>query len=219
MVITTEDLANQGRYILFWSGPQNTQWNFPLRASMQQTKSGTIHHVWRDSSRETYYDEPTVAFTFQTGNIMPVRLRQGVQNPDGVSQVAETISLPPGLLDLYDFFEILNAKRILSDGRPNYVYIAYHSLAFPEIFLRGFFQPEGFSFSEDAANPAQVTWQSTFKIHSSEPKFWSSARLKEAWITAFRAQGTLLAQEAGTVGNQTVLGTTGVPVPGQGSGG
>lgn len=179
MIITTEALALQGRYLIFWSGPSNTQWTFPMRGAQQQTRSGTIYHSWKDGSRKTYFDEPSVSFTFQAGNIMPVRTTSIDKNSP-----ADVIGLPPGLLDFYDFFEILDQPKILSDGRPNFVLIAYHSLIYPEIFMRGFFNPEGLQFSEDAQNPANLTWTSTFKIRSTEPNFWNKEQLLSAWLSA-----------------------------------
>ena len=218
LIITTESMAVQGRYILFWSGPSNTQWNFPMRAAVQQTRSGTVTHVWRNGSRSTFFDEPTVAFTFQAGNIMPVRIRQEVlQGNNTLPQ--DAVSLPPGLLDFYDFFEVLNQPKILRDGRPNFVFIAYHSLVYPEIFMRGFFTPEGLSFSEDAANPANLSWTATFKIRSTEPPFYSSQRLISSWRSAFVPSVQTSSENAGEFGPGGTLGATGVPIPGQGSGG
>ncbi len=223
MVITTENLASQDRYIVFWSGPSNTQWSFPMRAAQQQTRSGTILHTWRNGSRQTFFDEPTVTFNFQAGNIMPVRISQGGGG--------EAVSLPPGLLDFYDFFEVLNQPKILSDGRPNFVFIAYHSLVYPEIFMRGFFNPEGLQFQEDAQNPANLTWSATFKVRSTEPPFWNAQQLIASWRSAlapepsedeaFNSLISELAETGGATPNRgpRSLGTTGVPIPGQGDGG
>jgi len=219
MVITTENLAADGRYLVFWSGPSNTQWTFPMRGAEQQTRSGTIYHSWRNGSRSSFFDEPTVSFTFQAGNIMPVRVRESARLVEGSAAIvtSETVSLPGGLLDFYDFFEILNQPKILSDGRPNFVFIAYHSLVYPEIFLRGFFTPEGLSFTDDAQNPAGLTWTSTFKVRSTEPPFWDTAQLISSWRSAFDHRiASAITDQIGATGT---LGTTGVPVPGQGDGG
>jgi len=190
MVITTEAFASQGRYLVFWSGPSNTQWKFELRAAQEATRSGTIYHYWRNSSRATMFDEPSVTFTFQSGNIMPVRFRNLKDDPD-------TIFLPPGLLDYYDFFDMLNQPKILPDGRPNFVFISYHSLVYPEIFLRGFFDPSGIQITESAENPTDISWSATFKIRSTEPPFWSSAQLVSSWNSAMSSQDSpeLAAQE------------------------
>ena len=180
MVITTEAFASEGRYLVFWSGPSNTNWKFELRAAQQATRSGTIYHYWRNSSRSAMFDEPSVTFTFQSGNIMPVRFRHG----EG-KDATEAVYLPPGLLDYYDFFDMLNQPKILPDGRPNFVFISYHSLVYPEIFLRGFFDPSGIQITESADNPTDISWSATFKIRSTEPPFWSSAQLVNSWNSVF----------------------------------
>lgn len=203
LIISTENLAFQGRYILFWSGPSNTSWSFPTRSSVQQTKSGTITHYWRDAYRQSFFDEPSVSFTFQAGNIMPVRVMDTSQ---GQSAGTVTTSLPFGLMDFYDFFDILNQPKILSDGRPNFVYIAYHSLVYPEIFLRGFFEPDGISFSEDAGNPASLTWTAKFKIRSTEPPFWSPAQLAAAWQSAFVPPPNIIETASTAAGESPVTG-------------
>lgn len=221
MVITTESMAAQDRYLVFWSGPRNTSWSFPMRAAQQQTRAGTVYHSWRNSARNSFFDDPSVTFTFQSGNIMPVRVASS-------SGGRGTVALPPGLLDFYDFFDILNQPKILSDGRTNYVFIAYHSLVFPEVFMRGLFTPEGLSFQEDSQNPAEISWSATFKIKSTEPQFWNTSQLVAAWRSAFVSPevefDNLISELASTGGSTSstppsVLGTTGVPVRGQGQGG
>lgn len=191
LIMTTESFAAQGRYIIFWAGPRTVQWNFPMRAAQQQTRSGTIYHAWRNGSREnTFFDEPTVTFTLQAGNIMPVRLRR-TESAGGITLTGEVAALPAGLFDFYEFFDLLNEPKILSDGRPNFVLIAYHSLVYPEIFMRGFFNPEGIQFSEDAQNPAELSWTAAFKVRSTSPPFYNSSQLLAAWRSAFTGTGTI----------------------------
>lgn len=215
LVITTESMAADGRYIVFWSGPSNTQWSFPMRGAEQQTRSGTIYHSWRNGSRDSFFDEPSVSFTFQAGNIMPVRIR-GTEAVRSDGKVLEAISLPGGLLDFYEFFELLNQPKILSDGRPNFVFIAYHSLVYPEIFLRGFFTPEGLSFTDDSQNPAGLTWTSTFKVRSTEPPFWDAVQLVSSWRSAFSSLADL-PTAAGAI-NAGPVSDTGTSVGGTGAG-
>jgi hypothetical protein len=194
MIITSESFAAQGRYIIFWSGPENTQWNFPMRAAQEKTRSGTILHLWRNSSRSTFFDEPTVQFTFQTGNLLPVRTRTSGEI-SGQTFTADAIDLPPGLLDFYDFFDLMNEEKILADGRPNFTYIVYHSLVYPEIFLRGFFNPEGLQFGEQAEDPAKVNWTATFTVRSTEPPFYSGRSLYSAWRSALAGNSLSLSDE------------------------
>ena len=192
MIMTTESFAAQGRYILFWAGPESVQWQFPIRASQQQTRSGTILHTWRNGSRSTFFDEPEMNITFQAGNIMPVRLSRGDSDGGTISKTkAEVVALPQGLFDFYEFFELLDEEKILPDGRPNFVFISYHSLVYPDIFLRGFFTPQGVQFSENAQDPANLKWTSTFKIRSTEPPFYNSAQLVSSWRAAYQGTGVV----------------------------
>jgi hypothetical protein len=186
MIITTDfqvSRGDSGKHILFWSGPSNTTWSFQQRGTIQQTRTGHIAHYWRDDKRSTFFDDPTVAFTFQTGNIMPVRT---VGN--------SLVTFPPGLLDYYDFFTFMDEKKILPDGRPNFINIVYHSLLYPTILLRGFFEPETvISVVEEAGRPAGVTWNATFRIRSSDPPFYDGKKLRDSWyqsIPASLSQGT-----------------------------
>lgn len=188
MIMTTDyqislNNSKDSKYILFWAGSQNTVWSFKQRGAQQQSRTGHIFHYWRDDKRETFFDDPTVTFTFQSGNIMPLR----------ITSTDSVVALPPGLLDYYDFFYFLDEKKILSDGRPNYINIIYHSLLYPAILLRGFFEPEtGFSITESADNPAQFTWSSTFRIRDSNPRFYNAEELKKAWVSANTNYSTLL---------------------------
>jgi hypothetical protein len=183
MIITTDQqvtLGDRGKYILFWSGPQNTTWTFQQRGVTQQTRTGYIAHYWLDNKRTTFFDDPSVSFTFQTGNIMPVR--EAVR-ADGT---ASLIFLPPGLLDYYDFFSLLDEPKILSSGRPNFVNIVYHSLLYPTILLRGFFEPESpITVTEDAQKPASVTWAATFRVSQSNPPLHDGSKLRDAWASQF----------------------------------
>ena len=178
MIMTTDYQVSQGdrgKHILFWSGPQNTTWNFNQRGAIQKTRTGHIAHFWRDDKRSTFFDDPSVVFTFQTGNIMPVRNSNG-----------SLIFLPPGLLDYYDFFSFMDEPKILQSGRPNFINIVYHSLLYPCILLRGFFEPEStISVTEDSSRPASVTWQATFRVRSSNPPLHNGARLRDAWASSF----------------------------------
>jgi hypothetical protein len=99
------------------------------------------------------------------------------------------------LLDYYDFFEMLDEPKILANGRPNFVNIIYHSLLYPVILLRGFFEPAtGLTVSEDSRNPAGVTWQGTFRVRETNPPFYDSFKLQRSWYSSFTPFG-------GTIGD------------------
>lgn len=184
MILTTDYQVSEqenGRHLLFWSGPQNTTWSFQQRGTIQQTRTGHIAHYWRDDKRSTFFDDPSVTFTFQTGNIMPIR----------VDNKSDTVKVfPPGLLDYYDFFSFLDEPKILSSGRPNFINIVYHSLLYPTILLRGFFEPETpITISEEASRPASVVWQATFRIRSSDPPITDGKKLRDAWYHSVSQPG------------------------------
>lgn len=173
-ILTCDTWAARGRYIIFWANPRSMQWSFKLRAASTEVKGGTIAYYWRDSTRgQTFYNEPRVTFTFQTGNMMPVKL--GPYGP---------VRVPPGLLDLYEFLEFMNEPAVLDNGQRNYHTIMCNSLFAPEIMLKGWFVPEQeFSFQEVAEDPAQTTWDHTFVVRSSFPDYANPAALQHAFRT------------------------------------
>jgi hypothetical protein len=182
LIITSTNWSTQspGRYIVFWAGPKEANWKFQLRGVEQQTRSGWIQHYWRDDKRSTFFDNPTIDFTFQSGNLVPVRLVSGVS-----ANQAKVVTLPPGLLDCYDFFELLDDKKILSNGQSNLIYIVYHSLVFPSITLYGYFNPEGVSIQESAETPDQLTWTAQFRVQGSSPRFYKKNDLVSTWNEQF----------------------------------
>lgn len=181
MIITTDyqvSLGDAGKHILFWSGPSNTTWTIQQRGVRQQTRTGQIFHYWKDDKRPTFFDDPTISFTFQTGNILPVRTLD-----------SSVVTFPPGLLDYYDFFSFMDEKKILPSGRPNFVNIVYHSLLYPNILLRGMFEPETpITITEEAGRPASVSWAANFTLRQSDPPFYDAQKLKSTWIQSLSNQ-------------------------------
>ena len=43
--------------------------------------------MWRDRFRGTYYDEPQLTINFQSGNIMPIRRKPLVEDPQNPRRV------------------------------------------------------------------------------------------------------------------------------------
>lgn len=172
LIITTDEFAAEGRYILFWAGLGNASWMFKLRGSEQLTPHGTVAHFWRDAIRGTYFDEPVINFKFQTGNLLPIR----------VDDSGELQTLPPGLLDYYDFFDILDSKKSFMDGTPNFVRILYSSLLYPQIILSGFFVADNsFTVTEETTSPASVSWDIEFRVRDTSPRFNSGRALANEW--------------------------------------
>lgn len=195
MVMATETMVAQGRYLLFYAGPDNAQWDFKMRGSVQETASGTIQHYFKDPLRNTFFNEPEITFGFQSGTILPIRItdRQAKQAAStaagpGLSPASFTVTaLPFGLLNFYEFLELLDQKKTQTDGRINPVYILYSSNVFPRIILRGYFLPNGTQFTENMEG-ADVKWTSTFKVMSTYPRFQSADSLARSWreIQTFR---------------------------------
>lgn len=75
-VLTCQSWINEGRYIIASVNPKEVQWQLPQRSAQQKVRMGEILHIWKDRFRGTFYDEPQLSITFQSGNIMPIR-----QNP------------------------------------------------------------------------------------------------------------------------------------------
>lgn len=207
LIITTEAMAAHGRYIVFWTGVESAQWNLPLRGELQKTRGGSIQHYYKDYRRDTYYDEATVQFSFQSGNIMPVRITQDPNGPRG-GPLNTVVRIPIGLMNFYEFLEVLNQKKAVSDGRVNYVYILYSSMAFPRIMLRGFFDPgHGVSFSESASEGAEIKWSANFTIADTYPRFQNAQELKNTWNTIQQARGFAVHQASSALTTQSPANT------------
>lgn len=194
VMLTTEEMASQNRYLVFWSNPDSVQWNLRMRGTVQETRGGLIQHYHKDAKRNTFFDEPEMNITFQTGNIMPIRVTAEAPNGNtrfGDLGVNNTITyMPHGLLNLYEFIELLDQKKVMADGRTNYVYMLYSSLVFPKIVLRGFFPPDAaMSFQEAAMENAEVKWSTTFRVVGSYPKFNSANSLARTWRSVQEFQG------------------------------
>jgi hypothetical protein len=146
--------------IKFRCNPSDVTWSMPQRSVEQKTKAGTVLHTWNDIQRNSYFDEPTLTFKLQSGNIIPTR---GLFDPRG--------SIPTGLNNFYEFMSLVDEVKVLDDGRANLCYIDYNSLIFPRIRLWGFWQPSGISFSDTTSNHAQVNnWTASFTVYKSFPE-------------------------------------------------
>jgi hypothetical protein len=76
-VMTCQEWLSQTspRYIIAAVNPSEISWRLPQRAAAQKTRIGEIVHYWRDRFRNTFFDEPQLSITFQSGNIMPMRTK------------------------------------------------------------------------------------------------------------------------------------------------
>lgn len=178
------------RYIVASVNPSEVQWRLAQRAAAQKTRVGEIVHYWRDRFRNTYYDEPQLTITFQSGNIMPIRqnppIKQTVATSTAGQFVTESLNVgvryvtdesettpqvPPGLANFYEFIELVDTQKVLDSGDCNYIYIMYNSRLFANMTLAGLFTPEGMSWADSANDPNQVnSWTANFTVYDSFPR-------------------------------------------------
>ncbi len=216
-VLTCQQWIEEGRYIYCRVNPRSAVWTMPLRKADQLTMAGTVQHTWRQQlsvNRSSYFGEPEIAFTFQSGNIMPVRPDRYI---DPARPRAET-SLPRGLDNYYAFKELLNQPAIVNDAtgdrRANVVYIMYTSQVYPSIVLTGMFKQEGLSTADTAEDPNRVEWNATFTVFDSFPRFDRYDELVQSWRLADLAPtkgapDTNTANQSGQVQTSPVLGSAG----------
>jgi hypothetical protein len=154
------------KYLVWSHNPNQVSWQIKERATNEKTKSGTITHYWYDRRRQTFFDEIVIELQLQTGNIMPIRWNADQTTP----------SLPEGLEDFYTFYDLVNSRKILADGRTNFRYIIYNSPVFPKMTLKGKFDGDaGYPFSETAESPHGLTsWSATFIVQDMTPRLGSN---------------------------------------------
>jgi hypothetical protein len=176
-VIATERalLANDdSRIVTSWVNASQAEWTLPQRAAIQQVMGGALRYVHRSRYRKTHYSTFQVRMTFQTGNIL-------------ASQYDER--MPPGLRDFYKFMSIMDEEPLLPDGRENYHVMLHTSLAFPAIILRGWFTPEGPSWTENSSEGQTVNWTAAMEVVTSTPALHNAEEL----IRAFEVRWDMLA--------------------------
>jgi len=168
-----------GSYIVANINPSEVSFRLALRSTEQKVRGGTVTHTWFDRTRGTFFDEPVLSFTFQSGNCMPVRMENG------------ELSMPRGLNAFHSFMNLLDTENTLPDGRPNYVYIIYNSLKFPTLTLVGFFAPGGISFTDSSQSASEMSWSADFICHFTSPKLTSSTELRQRFVEVHTELGTV----------------------------
>lgn len=188
MVVSCKQWERLGRRIEFFVNPLDMNWNFPRRGTAVKTLGGVVRNVWRNRLRQaarggTYYDEGTVAITFQTGNIMPSAAYQDdaeLQTLDDIAVAVANPRVPPGLQDLYDFFELLDTPALWGATENRHT-IRHHSRAFPNLYMEGFFTEDSFNLSEVATDGNRVQWTATFQIYRMSPWIGKSSLLRRSY--------------------------------------
>lgn len=175
----------------FWVNPSESQWSIATRTTIEKVAGGAIHHEWPQiglgSQGASVFDQPVVRFAFQSGIITPYGYQHvGSWGKPRSEADKEKDYIPPGIGNFYQFMTILSDTNVTPAGTPNYVNILYLSATFPALWLRGFFTPDGVSWTDTADNPYQVNaWGASFEVFSSTPALNDSAQLRGA----FRALG------------------------------
>jgi hypothetical protein len=191
VILTTTAWAAQDKFLALWINPLSAAWSLPRRETSTKTAAGVVRNAWRNRYRNTYYDEYTIAFTFQTGNVMPSAGTPDrvIDNPMGRSATAQEPAVPPGLIDFYQFLEMVDQPMLV--GRTeNRHHIYYRSRVFPAMHLEGYFVGETpISFTENAeGNANMLQWTATFQVYSSNPPINNSKQLISSWIAAARRE-------------------------------
>jgi len=182
-IVTCRNWLDNNRYISMFVNPSEVQWNMPRREQMTKTAAGVVRNTWRNRYRNTYFDEPTLNITFQSGNIMP-----SAGLPDSVLYDREKYenfkdypSPPPGLTNFYDFMNLLD-QPMLYGNVENYHILMYRSRIFPRIRLEGYFiGTSPLAFTDSAANGNSFTWTSTFQVYRSYPSLTKKYLLGAEW--------------------------------------
>ena len=172
-ILTSDWWIQQEKYLQLHAGPKSAAWSIPIRAGEEEVKSG---HARFASPRRTghngtatYLGEPRVNLSFQSGNILPIPTQFG------------TVKMAHGLVDFHYFLDLINQPPIIPDGAKagahNYVWIFYTSLMFPDLLLKGYIDPQGISFTEDAEQGAEVQWDASILVHESSPNIFSPSEM------------------------------------------
>jgi hypothetical protein len=179
-----------GEKSIVWStNPKSVQWSISQRGSEAKNKSGSVLHVYRDSYRNSDYDDPKLTFQFQTGSILPTV--DDVSNPDKLwkDRTADQLKIAPGLSDFYKFLQLVDQPKLTAKGEANVIHILYRSRIFPAITLTGFFDPQvTVQFLDDSSNPNTVnSWSANFTVYSMTPQL--NANSFATLLNAFNANG------------------------------
>lgn len=183
-VLTSDLWREQNRALTLHAGPSDANWTLGLRSTDEEIAAGHVRfaHARQATgsrgSRSTFLDFPKVSFTFQAGNILPL------------FRELNEASVPYGLEDFYAMTELLDQPPLIpsgpNEGKHNYVWIFYTSLILPQAVLRGYFEPGGMSWNDDAEAPTTLTWPMEFIVHEMSPGFGLTSDLVDAYTSFMR---------------------------------
>jgi hypothetical protein len=196
-ILTSDLWQRDSKALLLHAGPSEAQWSVAIRASTEDTKGGRAHYMQSrplEEGKYTYFNLPSVSFTFQTGNILPIPLEaaakpllESIAAFGSNSNVpTKGTAVPYGLQDFYYFMQLINQPPIMpsgqNEGKHNYLWVYYSSLQFPNIVLKGFIEPEGVSWSDAADAPNSFTWSATMAVYESSPDITETDLLVEEYL-------------------------------------
>lgn len=171
-VLTCEEWIALDQYITLFVNPSEITVTQGLRAADQKTKTGTIRHTWPDKRRKTFFDEPVVAFQFQSGNVMP-------GSHDDPNKPAREPR--PGWRDFNNFMELISTNPLLDNGRPNFLHAHINTRIFPSMVLTGFIKPEGVSVTDSIDDGNNIKWTAAMEVRVTNPPMNSSRQLEQAF--------------------------------------
>jgi hypothetical protein len=173
---SNSDEAKQNQFIIFKVNPNQLHITQALRGAEAKTRVGTVYYVWQDPLKRSFFDEPTVGITFNSGNLFPWSWLNAV--PFGTALPSLADKVPPGIETFYRFMALLNEGKMMPGGRPNFVYITVNTRKFPQLTLAGWFTPEGVSSVTDSADdPNHLTWTANFHCRATYPRLYNSGEL------------------------------------------
>lgn len=183
-ILTSDLWREQNRALTLHAGPSSANWTLALRATDDEIRAGHVRFaqarqsVGSRGSRSTFLDFPKVGFEFQAGNILPI-----------FGELNEA-AVPYGLEDFYAMTELLDQPPLIpsgpSEGKHNYVWIFYTSLQLPQAVLKGYFDPGGMTWTDDAEQPTTLTWPMDFIVHEMSPEFGLTSDLANAYTSFMR---------------------------------
>lgn len=181
-----------GKGILLHSGPKSAQWSHPRRSSEEDIATGKVRYEQaRIPSGPVFMDNQKINFSFQGGNTLPIYDAQNLQVA-GITVIQNRpspIGIAPGLADYYRFLELVNQPTRLASGQPNYVWIFYNSIKFPQLLLMGYFDSAGHNMTDDADDPLALNWDVGFTVYESTPNLWSEDELMQSYNNVYNITG------------------------------
>ena len=179
LITTTKSLNNPKRVVSCWINPSQITRNVSQRGSLQNVQGGVVRYRWRNRHRDTFYDDPSFEYTFNSGNILPQR-----------RDSRATIMVPPGLDNFYLFKDLLDEPNKTEDGKENFGIIYSATPAYPSLMVTGYFKPDAVSdVSESADNPWGVSWTAGFVVVNSTPSFFDVEQLRQAYCSNYKLSG------------------------------